>query len=643
LKLITESRGGGLRITFHLHWLNPIVSPANGADEAKEFVDLFLAKLQLFKALGGRILWTLHNIVSHEPKYLAEEVRLTKGVVDLADWIHVHHLEAARMTEPYYRLPSEKLVLAEHGNYVGVLPDFVNRVEARRKFGIPDDATVFLFLGQVRSYKGIDDLISAFCKVATDQNCWLIIAGKLLGINQAELVRKIKNIPNIIFRPGFIPDEEMQFFLKCSDVMVLPYKSVLTSGSMLLAMSYGLPVVCPNIDTLRAVINDSKNGFIYEGNELSNALRRCLEIGNAELGRVGERALQTAQSYRWETASFKLQRHLEGLDFGVPVCTQLSDFRRLWFVRGDLTALREKKCLAIVLHYRGVDDTVACLNALSSQGNDVGIIVISNNESFDDVRELARLYPDLIVVQSEENVGYAAANNFGLWLCRQNEVGFFWILNPDVVVPVGYYKAMMARMETYVAYDFFGSTLVSGDDSDKVLFCGGEIRLTEGARPGHLYLGASRKDLPDKSFECDYLTGANIFGRVSALPRAGYLPETYFLYFEETEWFLKFVMNGGKKPLVFPDIVAVNFKKSAQNGLPQRYYLYYFCRNFLLFGEKFSLDGAGQIKIEARKFANAWLEKIARRAPEKLIEFESLVDQAFRDAESRVTGKSPLV
>lgn len=350
--------------------------------------------------------------------------------------------------------------------------------------------------------------------------------------------------------------------------------------------------------------------------------------------------MATAQAHCWKDTSAKLRRHFDGIDFGDPLWTEIEGSRRVWFVNGDLEALKNKRCIAIVLHYQNRDDTRQCIERLLGQGTDLGVLLLSNAETLDDIRVLSSQFPGIVSVQAEDNVGYAAANNFGLWLCRQSRAEFFWVVNPDIVVPDGYYEELVRRAEASPGHDFFGSTIVPAHQPEKVIFCGGEVRLDQGARPGHLHMGQPRSALPTAPFECDYLTGANIFGRTSALADAGFLPEHYFLYFEETDWFLAMRRKGNlKRPLVFPDMVVENFKRSEAGLVPSRYYIYYFIRNSLIFGQKYADGQMDACVREARKFADAWLDKIGRGAPERLAEFRSLVDRAFEDGRSARTGR----
>lgn len=634
-------------VVFHLHWTNPIFAPGEDASAAANLVKLFLEKLRFFKALGGQIVWTIHNVISHEPKYLEQEIELHQALGDLTDWIHVHHETVAETAAPHYDLPAEKLIVAEHGNYIGTIPFVTTREKARRKLGLPDDATVLLFLGQIRGYKGIDELIDAFELIRrTRDDVWLVMAGKVLGISQDEIGTRLAACRQTIYRPGYVPDSEMQDYLASADAMVLPYRKVLTSGSVFLALSFGLPVICPKAGLLSHLVTDKEEGLVYDPEDpdgLAQSMSEFCASSNSQRALMSEMALATAEAHCWETSAQILQRHIEAGGFGAVCQPEIGGRTRRWFVRGDHDALKDCRCLAIVLHYQNLNDTRDCIDGLKEQGDDVGIVVISNNESVEDARAIAEDYPDLLVVQSEDNVGYAAANNFGLWLSRKIQSEFFWIINPDIVAPDDFFRVISERVKDYPEHSFFGTTIVAAHEPTKVLFCGGEIDFDRGGVPSHIHMDETPDQLPKAPFECDYLTGANIFGRTAALEIAGYLPEDYFLYFEETAWFVEMERSSELgSPIIIPELIVQNRKRSETGLIPSRYYIYYFVRNSIIFGQRFTPDRTSLSEEEAQIFAKAWLSKIETAAPEKVKGFEELVERAISDGRNGVTGKAVL-
>ena len=66
----------------------------------------------------------------------------------------------------------------------------------------------------------------------------------------------------IILRTQFIPDREMEVYLKAADVLVLPYKEIFQSGVLFLAYSFGLPVVATDVGSFREEIVEGQTGFL---------------------------------------------------------------------------------------------------------------------------------------------------------------------------------------------------------------------------------------------------------------------------------------------------------------------------------------------------------------------------------------------
>jgi glycosyltransferase involved in cell wall biosynthesis len=79
----------------------------------------------------------------------------------------------------------------------------------------------------------------------------------------------------VILKIQFIPDEEMERYLKAGDVLVLPYKEIFQSGVLFLAYSFGLPVVATDVGSFREEIVEGRTGFLCQPGdpaELAKAL-----------------------------------------------------------------------------------------------------------------------------------------------------------------------------------------------------------------------------------------------------------------------------------------------------------------------------------------------------------------------------------
>jgi D-inositol-3-phosphate glycosyltransferase len=140
---------------------------------------------------------------------------------------------------------------------------------AKRQLGVKENEKTILFLGRIKAYKGIEDLLAAFQQlVKRDSTYRLIISGEPHKGSEAYLdeIRSIvaRDFPqgDVILKFQFIPDDQMELYLKAADVLVLPYKDIFQSGILFLSYSFGLPVVATDVGSFREDIVEGETGFI---------------------------------------------------------------------------------------------------------------------------------------------------------------------------------------------------------------------------------------------------------------------------------------------------------------------------------------------------------------------------------------------
>ena len=93
-----------------------------------------------------------------------------------------------------------------------------------------------------------------------------------------EINHRLADRSNIIFLPGFIEDDRLQIFLNASDLVALPYRDILTSGTAYLAMAFAKPVLIPNIGCIPETLDENGAFFFDPTNPigLEKALRKAL-------------------------------------------------------------------------------------------------------------------------------------------------------------------------------------------------------------------------------------------------------------------------------------------------------------------------------------------------------------------------------
>ena len=291
---------------FHLHWLNFLFSDEMTTEQAQAAAGLFVSKIEAFKACGGTVTWTIHNTISHEVVYREVEIALSRRLTELADVLHFHSPSSIAEVAEAFPIPQEKVRFARHGHFIGAYPDMLSRGLARQYLGLEPDDDVILFTGQVRAYKGIELLIEAFRSVLAERpNLKLVIAGAARGDPLANLAEPLSPFEQSRLKVvnRYIDDSELQVFLRAGDFAVFPYRKILTSSSLMLALTFELPVIMPDVGMARDALGESGAGILYDGSvaELQSAIQQMLAAkDDGRLAELGKEARRVAGTHDWQ-------------------------------------------------------------------------------------------------------------------------------------------------------------------------------------------------------------------------------------------------------------------------------------------------------------------------------------------------------
>lgn len=301
--------------TFHLHWVYAFVPsfwPWNSSAGRKFGYMLHLLLLKSLKFLRYRLVWTAHNVLPHEQVFV-DDIEARRILIKLSDLVIVHSQETLEEMRKAIGIVPNKSVVIPHGSYVGIYPEGVTREDARHKFGLQNDDFVYLYLGQIREYKGVDSLIEIFAFLSKENDSKLIIAGKCFESGLKEKIKNLSPSSNIIFHDGYIADIDLQQYFAVADVVVLPFKSVTTSGSALLALSFGKAVIVPRIGDFANLSDSVTYKFSPgEGNELLFKMREVF-LNREELAKKNIAARFYAESLQWSVIGHKTLEALKKL------------------------------------------------------------------------------------------------------------------------------------------------------------------------------------------------------------------------------------------------------------------------------------------------------------------------------------------
>lgn len=228
----------------HLNWFENLDDSSKVAT-LKSFFRKLVALIAI--RLGNKkLVWTMHNRLSHEKKSGKWSNILTSLLIRWADAIVIHSEESRVRLSDISPIFLSKVLHIPHPDFIGVygpiIPSAAHQLENPIKL---------VFIGAIKPYKNIELLVRLARKFPDS------IEISIMGNpNTPEYKNKIqelgKGLPNLHLKLEFIPDRDLPEILSQSDLVILPYnlESSLNSGTVILAFSYQKSVICPKIGTI---------------------------------------------------------------------------------------------------------------------------------------------------------------------------------------------------------------------------------------------------------------------------------------------------------------------------------------------------------------------------------------------------------
>lgn len=235
----------------------------------------------------------------------------------------------------------------------------------------------------------------------------------------------------------------------------------------------------------------------------------------------------------------------------------------------------------IVLNWRKPAETLACLASLAHVTYpNVAIIVVDNGSGDDSVAWIRAAHPDVTLIETGANLGYAGGNNVGIRHALAAGADFVCILNNDVAVEPGFLAPLLTALEGRPDVGAVTPLVAErSDDGGRVWALGSSVeRRTAAVSRNH----AGEAVAPwwgQPPFDVDVASGAAMLVKREVFERVGLMDETFFLYFEEVDWSLA-VQRASYRILAVPSSVVWH-KVSATLGTTSPVIDYYMLRNHL--------------------------------------------------------------
>lgn len=232
----------------------------------------------------------------------------------------------------------------------------------------------------------------------------------------------------------------------------------------------------------------------------------------------------------------------------------------------------------ITVNYNGLLHTQAFLAAMQKVSYPSIEIIVVDNASKEDAAILKVTYPEIILLKSEMNLGFAGGNNLGIQRAKGD---YILLLNNDTEPAPGFLEPLVELMLSRPQIGAVTAKLLYYDDPSRVQFAGGTgINLYTG-RGFAIGYGALDGTEYCQNYQTKAIHGAACMFSRAVLEKVGNMSTLFFLYYEETDYYERIHKAGFE--VWFCGMSKVLHKESMSTGKQSPLKIYYLTRNRLLF------------------------------------------------------------
>lgn len=261
-----------------------------------------LVALRWLKRQGFKIVITAHDVVPFDRGATPTLGRLYA----VADRIIVHTTQSRDEIMTLFPLEPERVVVIPHGNYMPNLGALPSQSAAKERLGVSPQDPLLLFFGQIKRVKGLDYLLKALPAVlGQHSNAKLCIAGAIWKDDWSRyqaLIDELGLAEHLLLHIGHVPDDQVASYFRAADLVALPYLKIYQSGVLLMACSYGTPVVATDTGGLAEALRHGETGLLVPPRDvdaLAMAINDLLSAPSRAqaMGQAAQRWVEEAYSW----------------------------------------------------------------------------------------------------------------------------------------------------------------------------------------------------------------------------------------------------------------------------------------------------------------------------------------------------------
>src|SRR5829696_3287994 len=199
----------------------------------------------------------------------------------------------------------------------------------------------------------------------------------------------------------------------------------------------------------------------------------------------------------------------------------------------------------VVLTWNGRDDTLRCLESLERlDWPRHSTIVVDNGSTDGTTAAVEAAHPDVTVIDTGQNLGFAAGNNVGLKAALEMGADFALLLNNDTVVAPDLVTRLVEEADRHPDAGALCPLIYYLDEPDRIWYAGARFDARRGHNGRHTGYGERDYGQYDRIREIGRATGAAMMVRRKVIEEVGMLDGELFLQVEDVEWSLRMRRAG---------------------------------------------------------------------------------------------------
>ena len=232
----------------------------------------------------------------------------------------------------------------------------------------------------------------------------------------------------------------------------------------------------------------------------------------------------------------------------------------------------------ITINYNGLKDTCELMDTLPLDDASIEVIVVDNASKADEASILEQRYPQIKVIRSKENLGFAGGNNLGIQAATGK---YLFFINNDTVFEDFNVRPLIARLESSGQIGMVCPKIRFAWGNRPIQYSGYTPLSPVTVRNRSIGFGEADHGQYDAAHPTPYAHGAAMMVKREVIERAGMMPECYFLYYEELDWSMMIRRAG--YDIWYEPASTIYHKESQATGQDSPLKIYHITRNRLLF------------------------------------------------------------